>query len=76
MKDKEKIEKCLEWYQTATEEEKLVAIKNLFEIAIISDFVSILDRKDAEMCAEESGKPIEEYLAPYFSGSGNSIAKM
>ena len=68
------IRRACEWFNNATESQKLKAVRALFEHAIESEWVGVWSEKDAADLAQEAGKPIESYLVPYFRTCGDPIA--
>lgn len=75
MKREEKVKAAVEWFMNATIEQQNEAVEALFDHAILSEWIGVVDPEDREELAEESGKPIEYYSIPYFRTCGEPIAE-
>ena len=72
-KQKEYLALAMKWFATLTDDQKLELAENLLERFIDMDYIHVFDEETARECAEESGKPIAEYLAPYWESCGEPI---
>lgn len=72
-KQKEYLALAMEWFVTLTDDQKLELAEVLLGTLIDMDYIHVFDEDEAKECAEESGKPIAEYLAPYWESCGEPI---
>lgn len=73
MQEQEKIEKMMTWFNGLNEDQKSQVARHLFEHAVSTEWISIFCEDDAKDLAEETGDPIEKYLAPYFTSCGEPL---
>mgnify|MGYP001565876380 CR=1 FL=1 len=73
MSDEKRIELAVKWLSTLNESQKTDLADVLLRQLIISDYIHVHDEETAAELASESGKPIAEYLAPYWGSCGEPI---
>ena len=71
----EKFKLAWEWFCSAPEVSRQKAAHNLLHAALLSDIIHVWSEEDARELAEEEGKPISYYRAPYYSSCGEPIDK-
>lgn len=75
MNKKEKIERATDWLMHSDEGTIRKALEQLVEFAIRAEYVNISSPEDAALLADETGKPISEYEAPYFTSCGEPLGR-
>jgi hypothetical protein len=75
MKKTNKTQLALQWYDTLTPTQQKKAFQQLIEYAIDSEWINIHDPETQAELAEETGKPITHYAAPYYTTCGEPLAK-
>jgi hypothetical protein len=64
----------VEWFCNATPDQQKQAVAELFEHAILSEWIDIRDDESQQWLADETGEPIENFGIPFFTTCGDPIA--
>lgn len=71
----EKTDRAVKWFMALDSQQQEIAVRALFDHAIESEWIDLWDEDDIEELAKESGRPIEEYRAPYYTTCGEPITE-
>lgn len=69
----EKLTLAMKWFDGLTEIQKSDTARVLLQAMIQMDHIHVFDEETAKELSEETGKPLAEYLAPYWESCGEPI---
>lgn len=67
------IKDAIEWFMAQDEATRRNALAELFEFAIVGEYVGVWSPGDRKELAAAEGRPVEYFEAPYFRNTGEPL---